>query len=613
MGGPDPNMKGDINVASYHVGENGIGKTFSESNEHFERDYMTPFTDFLVKAYPQSVRDSRSLAGQSDVVKAGSSKLETEESPGFKGVALGATELSVDVSPPIVTSVPAPLVITPTPALALPLPSVTRVLHPPTVTPTPASSVFIPVPAPAPALPLLTVTPVLHTPIVTYETHLPVIAPETHLPVITPTPLQPEAISFPNANITSPVLDEENGGMAMGLEGMSYLDAFLASYDDRGNTPGPDNFSLTTRPLDDYNWDKTSEFFSQYGNTSNPQYLPNTSNDQSSLPFLATAPSSGLASTHEPQAASTIPSVPTPPTTIPSPAIIPSPSTIPSPSQIPLLSSIPPTPVPVVAPSDPPLASTDASPLPLGSSNSAVPRSRSGRQITASKRADEMNKIGSDGAVFSHSSGNKENIPPSASVPLPWRGMAEAHLRSAELGEKWITSVTTWGLFEDAMSSNSKVGLTAKSRPEEWQKWISKSQNGVRAYDTTPLIADPLEFGYAVMGWWKHMQPEFRQTSDVLPPSVYQPSLPSPGGTDTWASLRKGGPNGMVTMLTLLAWWGQALSRRSQYQEDSQPFWERTVDDVRECLAVMLAKPAVPKRKRAAPSGSSKRAKTTIS
>ncbi|KAG6906587.1 hypothetical protein DXG01_013050 [Tephrocybe rancida] len=472
-------------------------------------------------------------------------------------------------APPIVVPMPAPPIVVPAPSD----PIVSSVPAPSIVAPTPAPSDPIVASAPAP----LAVTPALP------------------LPIITPTPLpQQEAATFPDANVAPPVLDQ-HAPTAMDLK-------------DEGSTPGPDNFSLATQPLGDYNWDMTSEFFSQYSG-SGSLYLPNAPHDSSYVPFPA---SSGLAPTHEPvpRAASIVPS----PASIPSPMIIPTSTAIPSPSNISsasTTSSIPPaTAVPVVTSSYPPPQSTsNTTPLPLGSANSAV-RSRSGRQIIASKHADEMNKIGSDQATILHSTSNKENIPPEASVPIVWHGMAEVHLHSMELREKWAASITTWTLFEDAMSSNSKVGLTAKSQPEEWQKWVSKSQNGVRAYDATPLISDPLEFGYAVMAWWKHMQPEFRQTTDVLPAPVYQPSQPSPGSTDVWTTLRKGGLNGMVTILTLLAWWGQALSRRSQFQEDSRPLWDRTVDDVRECLAAMLATPTVLKCKRAGPSGSSKRAKT---
>ncbi|KAG6913113.1 hypothetical protein DXG01_009577 [Tephrocybe rancida] len=103
MGGPDPNIKGDINVASYHVCENGMGKTFAESNEQFERDYMTPYMDFLMKAFPQSIRDGRLLAGANDPVQHANSKLPDAASSSYKGVDL-AVGLSLNGILPASTS-----------------------------------------------------------------------------------------------------------------------------------------------------------------------------------------------------------------------------------------------------------------------------------------------------------------------------------------------------------------------------------------------------------------------------------------------------------------------------------------------------------------------------
>ncbi|KAG6822966.1 hypothetical protein H0H92_011869 [Tricholoma furcatifolium] len=84
----------------------------------------------------------------------------------------------------------------------------------------------------------------------------------------------------------------------------------------------------------------------------------------------------------------------------------------------------------------------------------------------------------------------------------------------------------------------------------------------------------------------------------VLPPPIYAPTT-SPA-KDPWAPLRKPGPNGFVALMLLLVWWGQALTRRTPFQEDSRPFWDQMVDDVARCLEQMIASPPVLKRKRVA-------------
>ncbi|KAG6806918.1 hypothetical protein H0H92_009576, partial [Tricholoma furcatifolium] len=172
-----------------------------------------------------------------------------------------------------------------------------------------------------------------------------------------------------------------------------------------------------------------------------------------------------------------------------------------------------------------------------------------------------------------------------------WRYPAEAHLLMVDMGTEWSKCVNTWIALEDSLPSASRASLAVKSRPEEWQKWASKTMNGSRIYAATPAINDPLEFGYAVMVWWKSLQPEFRSTSDVLPAPSYDP--PAVGEADPW-----GGPNGLVAVLILLNWWGLAL--RDDNPPDARSFWERTVADVTCCIEKIVATPTGTKRKRGA-------------
>ncbi|KAF8062348.1 hypothetical protein FPV67DRAFT_1508149 [Lyophyllum atratum] len=225
-----------------------------------------------------------------------------------------------------------------------------------------------------------------------------------------------------------------------------------------------------------------------------------------------------------------------------------------------------------------------------------------------------MNEIGSV-TKLSLDSSNKENVPPgmeSEQVPTErptWAVAAEAHLLTRDLGNEWAKCVGAWVRFEDAMGSHAKGALpSTKTRPEEWAKWVAKGRGGVRAYASTPAIQDPLEFGYAVMAWWKSMQPAFRQTTEVLPKPIYDSPELDVSSIEDWAALRKGGPNGMVSVMTMLVWWGQCMNSGSQWQDTSEPHWRACVNDVYQCFEKLMP----PTRKRAAKenaSGASKRAK----
>lgn len=80
------------------------------------------------------------------------------------------------------------------------------------------------------------------------------------------------------------------------------------------------------------------------------------------------------------------------------------------------------------------------------------------------------------------------------------------------------------------------------------------------------------------------MQPEFRKGAGNAPLPIY-----SVEDGSLWDPLRKSGPNGLVSVMTLLVWWGRALLDRTQYQDDSSIQWRETVIDVKACMMSILA------------------------
>lgn len=117
-------------------------------------------------------------------------------------------------------------------------------------------------------------------------------------------------------------------------------------------------------------------------------------------------------------------------------------------------------------------------------------------------------------------------------------------------------------------------------------KWTTKSRGGTRAYDKIPTIEDPADIGIAIVNWWAKMQPPFRASDQYLPLPVY--SDPEADG-DPWATLKKSGPNGFVSLVMLMAWWGHAASvQRSEWQEDSFPLWESLLFDIDRVLGEMI-------------------------
>ncbi|KAF8871976.1 hypothetical protein BD779DRAFT_1453349 [Infundibulicybe gibba] len=168
---------------------------------------------------------------------------------------------------------------------------------------------------------------------------------------------------------------------------------------------------------------------------------------------------------------------------------------------------------------------------------------------------------------------------------------AREYLVGLDLGDEWKSCVDTWAKLETMVEYGTKtkgVLSEAKTRPEEWSRWTSKGRGGVRLYNLSPELVRPLDvddFGAAFVKWWHRMQPPFRQGDGLLPVATYLPTENSAG--DVWERLRKGGPNGLVAVVTMLGWWGRKGSL--------DPGWIAATTDIRRTLEEMM--PVGAKRK----------------
>lgn len=107
--------------------------------------------------------------------------------------------------------------------------------------------------------------------------------------------------------------------------------------------------------------------------------------------------------------------------------------------------------------------------------------------------------------------------------------------------------------FSVRTNSHSIQGLPAKGRPEEWSQFLSKARCGIRNYQSIPNVEDPTELGIAIVKWVKSFNPsDFSRT----------------------------GPHGIVSLLTLLVWWGTAALVPSSWNDDSRPQWHNAVQDL---------------------------------
>jgi hypothetical protein len=100
------------------------------------------------------------------------------------------------------------------------------------------------------------------------------------------------------------------------------------------------------------------------------------------------------------------------------------------------------------------------------------------------------------------------------------------------------------------------------------------------------MIKELAKFRHVVVKWWNDMQPAFHKGSGVSPKNTYDDDADIDG--EVCLPLQKGGPNGLLSVLTLLAWWGQCSTVRTQWEDPTDDMWKATVLDITHCLQKMM-------------------------
>ncbi|SJL13367.1 uncharacterized protein ARMOST_16809 [Armillaria ostoyae] len=163
--------------------------------------------------------------------------------------------------------------------------------------------------------------------------------------------------------------------------------------------------------------------------------------------------------------------------------------------------------------------------------------------------------------------------------PPSWQVRSFETMKDPALGQEWAALLENWYTFETCMSRELNSGKlpASKIRPKTLTTWL----DGTRSFDIPPLISDSRRFAKCMMAWWNTLQPIWRQTAIGLPISDYSKPL---------TCLRKGGQNGIITILFGLFWWGRLGEERSQ--------WLLMVADVDRTIQALLQQHVPTKRHR---------------
>ncbi|KAK0497916.1 hypothetical protein EDD18DRAFT_1104419 [Armillaria luteobubalina] len=159
-------------------------------------------------------------------------------------------------------------------------------------------------------------------------------------------------------------------------------------------------------------------------------------------------------------------------------------------------------------------------------------------------------------------------------VATGWLPPAVGYLSDITLGVEWQDLLVSWQDLEGRLQvqgcSPEKGHMGAlSSRPSVLSHWLVN-----RRYNVYPH--PPANFSNELCRWWNAMQPKWCQNeTGALPLPVYDRSLDR--------TLRKGGPNGIVTVLVGLMWWGQGT-----LEANERTLWTVMVMDIRMCIQAMV-------------------------
>ncbi|KAK0443012.1 uncharacterized protein EV420DRAFT_1649429 [Desarmillaria tabescens] len=158
--------------------------------------------------------------------------------------------------------------------------------------------------------------------------------------------------------------------------------------------------------------------------------------------------------------------------------------------------------------------------------------------------------------------------------PPQWHQESLMAMQDQSLGPMWLSLVEKWYKLESDMwkvkaKTEGKYSL-GKRRPQELTQWL----DGTRYFNVELFIVDASCYGRQLVDWWNHLNPAWRRSND-------NSGLPKPDYSKPLKCLRKGGRQGIVTVIFGLFWWGHACRGMEQ-------LWFRMVSDVSKTIDVLM-------------------------
>ncbi|KAJ6619640.1 hypothetical protein B0H10DRAFT_1710662, partial [Mycena sp. CBHHK59/15] len=117
-------------------------------------------------------------------------------------------------------------------------------------------------------------------------------------------------------------------------------------------------------------------------------------------------------------------------------------------------------------------------------------------------------------------------------------------------------------------------GLGATNRPAQVGAWVTAGR-GTRRGPRYPLVA---VYDAAWWQWWGDLQPQWR-VADGGKPRRFSREVCLGVAKEHWVTLRHPGPNGVLSLVASLYWWGAKVAVAGKTEDKES--WAEAVQDVK--------------------------------
>ena len=161
------------------------------------------------------------------------------------------------------------------------------------------------------------------------------------------------------------------------------------------------------------------------------------------------------------------------------------------------------------------------------------------------------------------------NASSAASGP-DWLQNAQTLFKSENLGSEWDLLFSNWLKFEENSQLQGTGKLGCQRQPWVITGWIQRA----RASTYHPDIEDINGFKADFHVWWQSLQPDWRRVDSTK-------NSKQPEGD--WGCIRQSGPNGLLSVVAALFFWGDAVQNTS-----ARTAWLEALTDVSYVLEQLL-------------------------